>query len=628
MINPAYMTRQLFELLQKDFGILGHITSLNPIRPQNAPDPWEKEALKSFEQGRTEYASISMIGGQIYLRHMQPLRTEKSCLTCHATQGYKEGQIRGGISVSIPLAPLQAIEYSNRNRILAMHGLLWGLGCLGLFLGARHLRRSERERRKLEESLASSEEKFRSIFENAGEGIFQSHPDGYFLNVNPAQARMYGYESPEEMIKAVTNIAQQLYVRPEDRERYKKIMEEKGRVENFETLFRQKDGTIRWASLNAHAIRDKEGKISYFEGMVQDITERKEAETRIMKASQEIADLYNTAPCGYHSVGPDGTFINMNDTELEWLGYTREELIGRKKLSDLLAADSQETFREALITLKKEGSIKDIEYNLIRRDGSILPIILNSKAMVDRDGNFLMSRSNLFDMTKLKQAERELQSFNETLEQRVREQTDKMKQAQRVALSMMQDAEMERKRVKEALDKLSESSERLQVLSYAVEQSPSLVMITDRQGQIEYVNPKFEKVTGYSLEEIKGQTPRILKSGVHDQGFYAGLWKTILSGAEWQAEVCNKKKNGELYWEQTFISAIKNESGEILHFISVREDITERRQLNRDMQAHLEELERINRMTINREEKMLQLKEEINALLVKMGQEKKYKIVE
>jgi PAS domain S-box-containing protein len=238
-----------------------------------------------------------------------------------------------------------------------------------------------------------------------------------------------------------------------------------------------------------------------------------------------------------------------------------------------------------------------------------------------------MSRATIFDITELKRAEKELHLLNETLEQRVQSRTEEMKQARRVALSMMQDAEKERERAREALEKVRESSEQLKVLSSAVEQSPSSVMITDRSGLIEYVNPKFEQLTGYNAGEALSKTPRILKSGFHDNKFYENLWNTILSGKEWHGEVCNKKKSGDLYWEQASISAVRNEAGDITYFISVREDISERKRLDEELKERMEELERFSRLTIDREERMIKLKEEINALLEKLGEENKYKIV-
>jgi len=119
----------------------------------------------------------------------------------------------------------------------------------------------------------------------------------------------------------------------------------------------------------------------------------------------------------------------------------------------------------------------------------------------------------------------------------------------------------------------------LRKLSQAVEQSPAIVVITDLMGTIEYVNPKFTQVTGYSAAEAVGQNTRILKSGTFSHAQYQNLWQTIIGGGEWRGEFHNKKKNGELYWERASISAITNEQGGITHFLAVKEDITEHKQL-------------------------------------------------
>ena len=128
-----------------------------------------------------------------------------------------------------------------------------------------------------------------------------------------------------------------------------------------------------------------------------------------------------------------------------------------------------------------------------------------------------------------------------------------------------------------------EAESKLRKLSQAVEQSPACVVITDLLGNIEYVNPKFSEVTGYTFEEAIGQNPRILKSGKQPETFYIDLWKTISSGREWRGELLNKKKNGELYWESALISPIMDEKGEILNYLAVKEDITERRQAEENL---------------------------------------------
>ena len=115
----------------------------------------------------------------------------------------------------------------------------------------------------------------------------------------------------------------------------------------------------------------------------------------------------------------------------------------------------------------------------------------------------------------------------------------------------------------------------LHKLSRAVEQSPVSIVITDAKGSIEYVNPKFTELTGYSLEETIGQNPRILKTEQTSQEEYKKMWDIILSGQIWHGEFCNHKKNGEVYWETASISPILNEKGDITHFVAIKEDVTE-----------------------------------------------------
>jgi sigma-B regulation protein RsbU (phosphoserine phosphatase) len=154
--------------------------------------------------------------------------------------------------------------------------------------------------------------------------------------------------------------------------------------------------------------RDAEGHVVLVRGTVQDITERKQAEEALQRSADEIRDLYNHAPCGYHSVDTDGVFVRINDTELEWLGYTREDVIGKVKFSDLVAPRSLTTFEAEFRRLKTEGVVRDIEFDLVRKDGTILPVLVSATAITDPGGAYVMSRSMVYDMTERKRAEEEI----------------------------------------------------------------------------------------------------------------------------------------------------------------------------------------------------------------------------
>ena len=163
LTNPAYMTRQVHKLGRVQYGVRNHITSLRPIRPENAADPWETGALQAFERGETEVSSVEKMEGKTYMRLMRPLFTEEACLKCHATHGYKVGDVRGGISVSVPMAPLWAI---GRKHILTLslgHAVLWLLGLGGIGAGTRRLRQRVRKRDRVEEAVRAYSERLEEM---------------------------------------------------------------------------------------------------------------------------------------------------------------------------------------------------------------------------------------------------------------------------------------------------------------------------------------------------------------------------------------------------------------------------------------------------------------------------------
>ena len=137
-------------------------------------------------------------------------------------------------------------------------------------------------------------------------------------------------------------------------------------------------------------------------------------------------------------------------------------------------------------------------------------------------------------------------------------------------------------------------TEEVNKLSQAVDQSPSTVVITDVEGKIEYVNPKFTAVTGYEYDEVKGANPRILKSGYHSSEFYKDLWDSIISGNEWRDEFYNQKKSGDYYWEDASISPIKDNDGEINHFLKVGEEITDRKEYEKELEEKSRQLKEAN----------------------------------
>ncbi|CAK0754226.1 two-component system, sensor histidine kinase and response regulator [Gammaproteobacteria bacterium] len=210
-----------------------------------------------------------------------------------------------------------------------------------------------------------------------------------------------------------------------------------GRTWQGEFINRRKNGELFVEYESFTPIRQPDGTITHYLAIKEDITEKKrlnqeldrhrhrleelveertrqlqEANRILENTSAEVADLYNNAPCGYHSLDAQGRYVAVNDTELAMLGYTREELIGKKNIRDLMPLESQERFSTNFQILLKTGRVRDLEYNLVCKDGSLLPVVINADTVCDANGNFLYSRSSLFDDTERKRREQQIVLLN------------------------------------------------------------------------------------------------------------------------------------------------------------------------------------------------------------------------
>ena len=139
------------------------------------------------------------------------------------------------------------------------------------------------------------------------------------------------------------------------------------------------------------------------------------SEEKYHRTAEEVHDLYNTAPCGYHSLDNDGVFVRVNGTELSWLQYSRDELVGRKRFSDVVTSDGLRVFERAFPALKERGWVKDLEYRLVRKDGTTMPVLVSATAVRDPDGNFVASRSTVYDITELKRVQAERMELEKRL---------------------------------------------------------------------------------------------------------------------------------------------------------------------------------------------------------------------
>jgi PAS domain S-box-containing protein len=175
------------------------------------------------------------------------------------------------------------------------------------------------ERKRAEEALRLSKEQYRNIFANTLIGIFQSSPEGRYIRVNPAFAKMYGYESPEEVIASIDNIGSQIFVDPEDRRRALHILQKTGFLERFETRTYRRDGSVMWNVINSRAVRDEKGAIIYIEGLIEDITERKRAEDEKARLELQLVHAQKMEAVGTLA---GGIAHDFNNILFAIIGYT------------------------------------------------------------------------------------------------------------------------------------------------------------------------------------------------------------------------------------------------------------------------------------------------------------------
>jgi len=227
-----------------------------------------------------------------------------------------------------------------------------------------------RERQRAHLALMESEERFRSIFENAREGIFQSTPEGRFIRVNPAMARMCGYDSPEEMVEKVADIATQHYVDPQGRAVFLDAIEKQGAVEDYQHEVYRKDGGRIWISLNARAVRIDDGTVAYYEGSHEDITERKLMEEALRESRElywGISEESHTAIC---LIDEQAKIVWANKKMMEIGDYTEEDFYRAESFVRFLAPESVEfvvgNFRKFLAGEPYEGHYF---FQIVRRDG-------------------------------------------------------------------------------------------------------------------------------------------------------------------------------------------------------------------------------------------------------------------
>ena len=288
LMNPAYMTRQVHEIGKEQYGLQGHITSLNPIRPENFADVWEAKALKEFEKGAKELTSKELIDGKPFIRFMHALMVDEGCLKCHEGQGYKKGDVRGGISVSMPWSPARDLIFGVLPMSETMYGSIWIVGVFGIVIGRRRLLGYLNERNMAEQALHESDERFNTLFMESPD-VYLVIVDGIFVECNRAAEAMLRGDRKDIIGKPPELLSPEF--QPDGKrssESTEQIIKEALCTGNktFEWVHRRLDGSDFFVEVSVSSMM-LDGKPALFTAW-RDITERKQIEQELQAKNREM----------------------------------------------------------------------------------------------------------------------------------------------------------------------------------------------------------------------------------------------------------------------------------------------------------------------------------------------------
>jgi phosphoserine phosphatase RsbU/P len=260
------------------------------------------------------------------------------------------------------------------------------------------------ERKRWELALLQAERKYRSIFEHSAEGIFQTSAAGQYISANPALARIYGYSSPDALMSGLTDIADQLYVDPSRRDDFVRLMEQHDVVTDFESRVRRRDGAIIWISENVRAVRDEKHRLLYYEGTVEDITERKRVEQQVRDSEALYHSLVENLPQNIFRKDLRERFTFGNQRFCETLGKPLEEIIGKTDFDffppDLAAKYQQDDWR----VLETGEPFETIEEH-IPPSGEKLYVNVSKTPLHDSNGRIIGLQGIFWDITERRRAE-------------------------------------------------------------------------------------------------------------------------------------------------------------------------------------------------------------------------------
>jgi PAS domain S-box-containing protein len=417
------------------------------------------------------------------------------------------------------------------------------------------------ERRRAEEALRESEEKYRGLFQNALMGIYQSTPEGRFLSANPALASIYGYDSAEELIGTVTDIATQIFMNPADRTEIMRIMEKEGFLPAYEVQHRRKDGSPVWLSLHSRAVRNEGGRIIRFDGLAIDISERKRAEEALRESEEKLRRVVETIPhvLSIWDMNLKCTYVSpavrrmMDYTPEEAVALSLNQWITPESMGFAMKAYEEDLAREQAPDFPGH-SVRVLELEQYRKDGSIIPTESTITFLRDPRGAPIGIVMLTTDITERRRAEAEKQ---------------------------------------QAAEALRRSEENYKFL---VENTNDIIWIFDLKAmRYAFCSNSVERMLGYTAEETVGMKLENVFSPETTEAVTAGF-RRIVAGRDPLDRIVMEAehiaKNGDRLWMEISAVVKRDERGRPVAFNGVTRDISARKRAEAEREAAAEALRR------------------------------------
>jgi len=542
-MSTSYVARSVFDGVREEFPeLVTRFASKNPRNPVNRATPAEERIIDYFEQhpDASSWSGVVRLGktDEEHFVRAVPRRMSESCLQCHgrpedapaslierygATAGF--GRKVGDLSIDMAAVPVSSAQAS-AEALTARHVMLVGGVCLFFLLGMGGLvYLHDRRQRAVTRQLEESHERLATTLHSIGEAVVSTDAEGRVAEMNAIAESMTGWTSVEANGKPLDSV---LWIvsgrtgKPMISPATQALQTGQAVELANDTLLISRDGTQRQVAHSAAPMRDAAGELTGVVLVLRDVTQEYRHRAELCEAKERFDQLARLSRTITWEVDADGRYTYVSDVVEEVLGYRPDELVGKKHLWDAHPLESRDTFRsDALELFARSRPFEDLVAPMNTKGGETRWISTNGLPLFDDDGKLVGYRGTDTDITERRQAR-----------------------------------------------------QRLRLLERAVQQSSSSVVITDRDGNIEFVNPGFERATGYSAKEALGQNPSVLRSGEQPSEFYEELWSTINSGRTWRGEFHNRRKDGSLFWETATISPMTNQQGEVTHFVAIKDDIT------------------------------------------------------